>query len=57
MIHCEAEAAAAARDPASSAARLNWSRRRAAFLLRHRLPDSIWGQLPEGAFEVVVRAL
>ena len=57
MIHCEAEAAAAAHDPATSAARLNWSRRRAAFLLRRRLPDSIWGRLPDGAFEVVVRSL
>jgi predicted component of type VI protein secretion system len=57
MIHSEAEAATALLDPACSVARLNWSRRRTAFLLRHRLPDSIRGRLPEGTFEVVVRSL
>ena len=34
-----------------------WRRRRGAFLLRRRLPDSIWGRLPEELFEHVVRSL
>jgi len=33
------------------------SRRRSAFLLRRRLPASIFARLPEGVFELVVRAL